>query len=92
MTEAERKKPAEALTKKIEMAADHLKRTKVLTDNELQPVRRAIADRRLLATSIDTLHAYVHHKSFSPIPGDLRVAWDDLDPYLAAISRDEEAV
>jgi hypothetical protein len=51
----------------------------------LEPVRRAIADRRLLAGSIDTFHQYVHNRHFSPIPGDLKVAWDDLDVFFAAI-------
>jgi hypothetical protein len=35
--------------------------------------------------SIDSLHAYVHNKDFSPSASDLKKAWDNLQPFVEGL-------
>ncbi|XVO21706.1 MAG: hypothetical protein HEQ15_03755 [Betaproteobacteria bacterium] len=38
--------------------------------------------------SIDTLHAYIHNKEFNPVADELKIAWDNLGPFIAALYKD----
>jgi hypothetical protein len=73
------------LSHKLTSTANHLKAKNKMTDQELQPVRRAAGGQTLLASSIPTLHGYVHNRHFSPSPLDLKTAWDDLQKFLETI-------
>jgi HPt (histidine-containing phosphotransfer) domain-containing protein len=65
--------------------SDYMKNNNLMTDQELLPVRRAASDQHLLAASINTLHGYVHNEHFSPIPSELKTAWDNLQPFMEEI-------
>lgn len=74
------------LRDKLDASAKYLKANQRLTDQQLMPVQRAVADTRLLASSVTTFHQYVHNAHFSPISTDLKVAWNDLQPFIEQIS------
>lgn len=69
------------LKNKVKLVADHLETTGILTQKELKPIRIHI-DNPNHIFSIDTLHAYVHHKNFNPSPSDLRTHWDTIQILL----------
>lgn len=69
------------LAGKIEAAADHMQQNRVLSSNDLQPIRRA-AQARDDANSVRTLHGFVHNRRFSPAPSDLIAIWDTLQIFF----------
>lgn len=77
--------PDAKLSHKLTSTANHLKANNKMTDQELQPARRAAGGQTLLASSIPTLHGYVHNRYFSPAPLDLKTAWDDLQKFVETI-------
>ena len=70
------------LAQKLNGVATHLENNGVMTQNELAPVRRAAGGQTLLAASIRTMHGYVHNRHFTPIPADLKIAWDELQLFI----------
>lgn len=53
-----------------------------MTQQQLLPIRNAAGGETLLAASVRTLHGYIHNKHFSPVPSELRTAWDNLQPFI----------
>jgi hypothetical protein len=75
----------DALGKKLLHVADALKRKGKLDDQQLKPVRRAAQRDSFLASTITTMHQYVHNPHFSPAPSDLRASWDSLEAFIKAL-------
>ena len=73
---------------KIQAVADDIKNQGRMTDQQLQPVRKSVTDQSLLASSVKTMHDYVHNSFFSPIPNDLKISWDNLQLFVQTIWRD----
>ena len=73
------------LSNKLLVAADALKNQGKRDDQQLKPVRRAAQKDYFLASTVTTMHQYVHNPHFSPTPSDLRAAWDSLQPFIEAI-------
>ena len=73
------------LAHRLSTVRGHLKKTGVMTDDQLKAVSKAISDPGFLATSIDALHTYVHDKEFSPTPRDVRITWDNLQGFFVNI-------
>ena len=71
-----------ALSKKLLDVADALKSQGGLDDQQLKPVRRAAQKDSFLASTITTMHQYVHNPYFSPAPSDLRATWDSLQAFI----------
>jgi hypothetical protein len=74
------------LRDKLGGAAKHIEQTNQMTPQQLLPVTRAVSNQTLLASSITAFNAYVHNPDFSPIPSELKIAWDDLQPFIELIS------
>jgi len=72
------------LAQKLRAAADHLEKAGVLDRAALKPVRVAASSRDSLF-STDTLHAYVHNRSFSPKASELKITWDNMQAFMEAI-------
>lgn len=70
------------LAQKLSAVAKHLEDKGVMTTNELAPVKRAAGGQTLLAASIKTMHGYVHNRHFTPVPIDLKIAWDELQLFI----------
>lgn len=73
------------LRDKISAAANHLESKGLITQQQLQPVRRAIQEQHPLAASLKTMHGYVHNPHFNPSPTELRTAWDNFEPFLQTL-------
>ena len=72
------------LAQKLSAVADHMERAGVLDRAALKPVRVAASSRDALF-STDTLHAYVHNKHFAPKPSELKITWDNMQPFMEAL-------
>lgn len=73
------------LSLKMNIVADDLVKRKRLSDQEAQPARRAAQQNSFLAPSISTMHGYVHNRFMFPPPSDLRVSWDNMEPFFVAL-------
>ncbi|MBI2407416.1 MAG: hypothetical protein HYV19_03845 [Gemmatimonadetes bacterium] len=73
------------LKDKLQVVHDHLLAQHVMTKAALAPVRKAISDGGLLASSVSTFNLYVHSEKLSPMPRDVRVAWDNLQEFFVNI-------
>jgi hypothetical protein len=69
---------------KIEAIASDMENRSIMTKNELR-VARQMSSSPTQITSIRTFHAYVHNKDVTPIPDDLKSAWDDLWTFIEKI-------
>ena len=71
------------LAQKLTAVANEIENKQIMSSKQLAPIRKAAGGQTLLAASIKTLHGYVHNKYFSPIPSELKTAWDDIAPFLS---------
>lgn len=83
--ENEKQRRNAKLSDKLSKAAKHMEHEGTVSSQQLMPVRRATADKDLLAISVTSFHQYLHNRHFSPIPSELRTAWDDLQPFMEEI-------
>lgn len=73
------------LSNKLLDVANALKAQGKLTNQQLKPVRRSAQKDTFLASTITTMHQYVHNPYFFPAPSDLRATWDSLQDFVEAI-------
>jgi len=73
------------LREKLISSANALQQSGQINSSQYDAVRHAAQDQLLLATALKTFHAYVHNRYVMPKSGDLRAAWDELEPFLTAI-------
>ncbi len=71
------------LAQKLNAVATNFEKKQVMTVKQLASIRKAAGGQTLLTASIKTLHGYVHNKYFSPIPSELRTAWDDIALFIS---------
>lgn len=73
------------LAQKLTSVANYLESNQIMTSSQLVPIRKAAGGQTLLAASVKTLHSYVHNKYFSPIPSELKTAWDDMSIFISKL-------
>jgi hypothetical protein len=64
---------------KLESVAKHLEQAGKLKVHQARAIRRMAAPDTFLASSVRTLHEYVHSPDISVGPDDLRTGWDNLE-------------
>ncbi len=79
------KKADPKLKDKLQAVHDDMLAKGTMTKPALAPVRKAISDAGMLATSITAFNQYVHNEKLSPSPTDVRVGWDNLQEFFVSI-------
>jgi len=69
-----------SLPKKIQAVENDLGK-KGIDSNVLKPIRVMTSDKDSFL-SFDTFHSYVHNRQMTPIPSELRTAWDRAQCYF----------
>ncbi len=70
---------------KLEKVATDLARRTKLNRQQAKAVRHASMKDSFLDPGVTLLNAYVHNQYVFPSVGDLRIHWDKLQPFIAAI-------
>jgi hypothetical protein len=77
--------PATTLAKRLKELASDM-RSKNEIDEDLKKAVIRIADARgVMAASTMTFNQFVHNKYVHPIPSELRMAWDELQPFMEKV-------
>ena len=72
------------LKSKINMVIKNLCDRNYLDDAKAKGIRDAI-NAKQGAYCVDTLNSYVHNLDFNPIPDNLMLAWDNIQPFVIAM-------
>jgi hypothetical protein len=75
----------DSLGKKLSQVATFLRSTGKINDQQVRAIQLIAQKGSFLATSITTLHQYVHNPYSSPSPSDLRATWDSIEFLITAI-------
>jgi len=70
----------ETLAKKLASVSQDMITKKLITKYEVKPINTAASNPNSVL-SINTFNAYVHNKHFSPIPKDIKTAWDGFEHF-----------
>ncbi len=73
------------LAAKLDAVGQALQKANKLDGQQIKPVKRAAQKDSFFASTITTLHQYIHNQHFSPTPTDLRMTWDNLQPFIEAV-------
>jgi hypothetical protein len=69
------------LKSKITAVSDHFEASSVLSKKQLKPIRDS-QSQSFNPISTETMNAYVHNQNVSPNPIDLKVSWDNIEPFV----------
>jgi hypothetical protein len=69
---------------KVLAIIDYMVRNNIRDKSQLRGITTMVTKRDDVL-SIDSLHAYVHNKDFSPSPSELKKAWDNVQPFVEAL-------
>lgn len=74
-------KISDSLSKKIQFGITQIVAQKSMTDDDLKPVRIAVANKHSIL-SVDTLHSCVHNPAAVLGPADVRAMWDGIQLFI----------
>ncbi|HVF74594.1 MAG TPA: hypothetical protein VM938_06055 [Acidimicrobiales bacterium] len=80
MTEAQRRNAP--LAKRMKELAAHLEQTKRINAQLRKAIEKIANTQDVIAASTTTFNQYVHNPYVHPKPGELRTAWDELEPFM----------
>lgn len=83
MTDAERRK--QPLSKRMKELAEAMKSAGRINDQLRLAVQKVADSQHTLAASATTFNQYVHNQYVFPKPGEVRMAWDELQPFLEKV-------
>jgi hypothetical protein len=72
--------------KKIGTVVEYMEQKNICTKDKLKGIK-VLMGKEDHVFSIDTLHAYVHNKDFSPSADDLKATWDKVQPFMEVLWR-----
>lgn len=70
------------LAKRMKMVAKHLKTTGIINDKLESAIEKIADSKHVLAASLPNFNQYVHNEYVFPKPSELRLAWDELQPFM----------
>jgi hypothetical protein len=74
-----------SLAQKMNAVATYFENNAIMDKAQLVPIRKAATGQTILVSSIKSLHAFVHNKYYSPIPTEIKIAWDDTQLFMIKI-------
>lgn len=83
MSETERR--SQPLAKRMRAVNDHLLAASAIAKQLHTVVEQVASTTHGLAAGLSTLNQYVHNSYSFPKPSELRLSWDELQPFLEAI-------
>lgn len=83
MTEEQRRK--DSLSKRLKTLAAAMKDTGRISEQLHAAVVKVADSQHTLAAATVTFNQYVHNKYVHPKPGEVRTAWDELQPFLEKV-------
>ncbi len=72
------------LIKKVQAVSEYLGKNGHLTKHQLKPINTMVASPNSIF-SINTFNAYVHNKNYNPMENDLKITWDNIEPFIQKI-------
>lgn len=74
-----------SLAAKLRAVKNYFENNAIMTQQQLDPIRRAADGQTLLAASVRTMNGFVHNRFFSPVASELKTAWDDFQLFIENI-------
>ncbi|MBS4062621.1 MAG: hypothetical protein KG029_19655 [Bacteroidetes bacterium] len=71
-----------SLAQKLTGVSNYFESTGIMSQEQLAPIRKAAGGQTILAASTKNLNAFVHNRFYSPIPSELKIAWDDIQLFI----------
>lgn len=72
------------LAVKVVEVANYLEQNKLASKHICKGIRSSVHNKHDIL-GIDTFHAYVHNKGFSPIPDNLMIGWDNIQDFMEKV-------
>lgn len=73
-----------SLSKKLQNIGEKLLAEKKINKQQLKPINTAVSSPNGIF-STNTFNAYVHNRHFTPIPNELKLTWDRMEPFMQKI-------
>ena len=70
------------LKDKLDRVAQFMEEDKIMTKNELAPIRKAASGEGMLVASVKSMNQYVHNRYYSPVASELVVTWDGFQGFI----------
>lgn len=72
------------LKNKVKSVSEFLEKNGYLSKHQLKPIRTMVSNPQSLF-SINTFNAYVHNQYLNPLANDLKITWDNIEPFIKKI-------
>jgi hypothetical protein len=82
---SERDRRTAPLAKRLKNVATHLQQAGRISGSLEQAIQKVADSQGILAASMMTFNQYVHNQYVYPKPSELRMAWDELQPFLEKV-------
>ncbi|MDQ0287811.1 hypothetical protein J2Z49_002944 [Desulfofundulus luciae] len=69
---------------KVQAVADYLEANGYLDKHQSKGIKTSVSDPNNIM-SINTFHSYIHNKNFNPIASDLKLVWDNIEPFIITL-------
>ena len=73
------------LKDKLGRVAKFMEENKIMTKDELAPIRKAASGDGMLLASVKSMNQYVHNRYYSPVASELVVTWDGFQGFIQNI-------
>lgn len=72
------------LYKKVQVVSEYLEKNGLLDKNKLKGIKTSVSNPNSIM-SINSFHSFVHNRYFAPIANDLKLAWDNIEPFIITL-------